>query len=422
MKKVFAAALLPILLVIAPTVNAQETKAIEGKRVYNIGVSEGQSPKSLNRLLDEHSGSISEGNRGLVSEIFSAYRTFCTGKASNLVNEVVNVGISYLAYSLKSHRGEWQKEVMQECSFKKNLNMNQDISDFYMTTSKLGALDLHDIAFRGFSCRQYISTAEGPVDVMYASFSLDTTETGIKRMLQHSKFQMRVDTLIFNPYICEIPNDSVIDPSHRIGFDFKRRKDFVIRLDTSVKSSWVNEAIQVAQDVKLGDFSLEIKLDSTMLDKDGYLRYARSSSEEQVSAKEKYQESRIRMTGESFIVPRSYIGLIDGKPYWGTGQYRLEMTLSESCSLNENFYLTEGRDGEKKWDKKLWKEEWKIMKKRNSYKKSMQQPWNSAWDKIKTEWSGGKWVTEIMTPSTSLLIKKGTSYVNGGLETLEKKR
>lgn len=409
MKRLIAA----IILATTCSAYAQnpDGKIVEGKRIYTIGVDEGSNSRALNMLIDEHSAAISEDNRGLVGEIFSAYRSFCTGKTTGIVSEVVNAGVSYLAYSLKSHKSEWMQESIKECSFRKNLYMNQEISDFYRTTSSHGALDLHDIAFRGFSCRQYIMAGEEPVDVMYASFSLDTTETGIKRMLQHSKFQMRLDTLIFNPYICEIPNDSIIDASHRVGFDFARRKDFVVRLGTKVKSSWINEAIQITDDAELGAFTLEIKLDSTMLDDDGYLRYTRPQNESSMTDKEKHIHECISLTGESFMVPRSFIGTINGKPYWGTGQYRLEMALSESCRINEDYYK----------DNSLWKKECKVMKKRTSYKKSMQQPWAKAWDKIRTEWTGGRWVTEIITPSTSLLIQKGTSYMNGGLESLEKK-
>lgn len=410
-----------ILLTCSLSALAQQ-QIVKGKRIYTIGIDEGSNSRELNMLIDEHSSAISEDNRGLVGEIFSAYRSFCTGKTTSIVNDVVNVGVSYLAYSLKSHRGEWLKESMEECHFSKNLSMNQEISDFYRTTSNHGALDLHDIAFRGFSCRQYIEADGKPVDVMYASFSLDTTETGIKRMLQHSKFQMRLDTLVFNPFTCEIPNDSIADPSHRVGFDFKRRKDFVVRLNTTVRSSWINEAIQVAENIELGQFTLEFRLDSTMLDKDGCLRYVRPKSESDMSEKERYIHDRISLVGESFMVPRSYIGSINGKPYWGTGQYRLDMVLSERCSINEDYYKKTGPNGKTVWNRKLWKEEWKVMKKRSSYKKSMKQPWDKTWDKIRTEWTGGRWVTEIMTPSTSLLIQKGTSYMNGGLESLEKKR
>lgn len=422
MKRLIATIITTVICLTAMNARNLEEQIVKGKRIYTIGIEEGSSSRDLNMLIDAHSSAISEDNRGLVGEIFSAYRTLCTGKTSSMVGDVVNVVVSYLAYSMKSHRGEWLKESIKECSFRKDLKMQQEISDFYRTTSNHGALDLHDIAFRGFSCRQYIMVGDEPVDVMYATFSLDTTEVGIKRMIQHSKFQMRLDTLIFNPYICEIPNDSTTNPSHRIGFDFERRKDFILRLNTTVNSSWINEAIQIADNVRLGEFTLEVRLDSTMLDKDGCLRYFRQEHANEMTDKERYIHERISLTGESFMIPRSFIGTINSKPYWGTGQYRLEMSLSESCKINEDFYKKMDKDGKLVWDKKLWKEEWKVMRSRESYKKSMKQPWDKTWDKIKTGWSEGRWVTEIITPSTSLLLQKGTSYMNVGLESLEKKR
>lgn len=97
----------------------------------------------------------------------------------------------------------------------------------------------------------------------------------------------------------------------------------------------------------------------------------------------------ITLTGESFIVPRSYIGKIDGIRTWGTGQYKLEMTLSESCRINEDAYKVMSKSGEMKWNRDAWHNEWKIIKKRQRYAKE-KEVWHKGVEKMVMKWKDGQ--------------------------------
>ena len=407
----FAAAMLALSAQNHGTDGKNMRKKIAGHRVYEIGVSEDTDTYDINEKLSEVEGAFRGNSRGLIDDIFLSYRGAFTKKTVSAVDMVIDAGILEIAELVKDHRKDWAEAVSKECRFSRNFKMDQEISDFYHTMSPEGAMDLNDIAFRGFSFRQYIhynDTSRAPLEVLYAHFSLDTTQTGINRMVHHSKFQVVLDSLRFNPYLSEIPNDSVIDPSKSLGFDFARRKDFRISLNTTIKSSWVCENMTIVKDCTLGEFSMDLSIAPEMLDPgDSCFRYSVRNPED------RRKLSNIRCSGESFMVPRSYIGLINDQPYWGTGQYHLEIALNERCSINEAYYLDAEKsvNGKKKWDRKLWKQEWRMIKKR---KKFQQSHMGRALQNVTSQWSDGQWVTEIFTPGTSVLVTTGEKFLKDG--------
>lgn len=407
----FAAAMLALSAQNHGTDGKSMRKKIAGHRVYEIGVSEDTDTYDINEKLSEVEGAFRGNSRGLIDDIFLSYRGAFTKKTVSAVDMVIDAGILEIAELVKDHRKDWAEAVSKECRFSRNFKMDQEISDFYYTMSPEGAMDLNDIAFRGFSFRQYIhynDTSRAPLEVLYAHFSLDTTQAGINRMVHHSKFQVVLDSLRFNPYLSEIPNDSVIDPSKSLGFDFARRKDFRISLNTTIKSSWVCENMTIVKDCTLGEFSMDLSIAPEMLDPDdSCFRYSVRNPED------RRKLSNIRCSGESFMVPRSYIGLINDQPYWGTGQYHLEIALNERCSINEAYYLDAEKsvNGKKKWDRKLWKQEWRMIKKR---KKFQQSHMGRALQNVSSQWSDGQWVTEIFTPGTSVLVTTGEKFLKDG--------
>lgn len=407
--------LLLMLMLVAISISAQNTgvtgnarKKIDGRRVYVIGVSEDTQTYDINEKISNAEGSFARSERGLIDDLFFSYRGTFTNKAVSAADMLIDAGIMELAELVKDHRKDWAAAVRNECRFSERFSMNQEISDFYYNMSSEGAMDLNDIAFRGFSFRQYIrynDETRSPLEVLYAHFSLDTTQNGINRMVHHSKFQVVLDSLRFNPYLCEIPNDSVKDPSHSIGFDFERRKDFRISLNTTIKSSWVCENMTIVKDYSLGDFHMEAYIDPALLDpRDSCFKYSVRNPSDSLKL------SNIKCSGESFMVPRSYIGLIDDVAYWGTGQYHLEVNLSESCSINESYYLDQEKsvDGKKKWNRKVWKKEWRVIKKRRRFDQSHI---SRALHQVSSQWTEGQWVTEIFTPGTSVLVSTGEKYL-----------
>lgn len=363
----------------------------------------------FNDVIEENYKKLS-GDKRLFGTTLNAYRTAFSSKVITTVDKLIDVGADYISNSVKSHKDDWRKAVMQECTFTKNLQMGQDASDFYGKISNVGALDLRGIAFKGFSCSHKMRNGKDTIDVFYMSFKLDTSKAGVERMFMHSKFQMTVDSIMFNPWVCELPNDSIQDIGERVGFDFKRRKNLTVRLITKIKSSWVNEAIQVVSDKEIGKFVLEMKIDSLNLDNDtGVFTYSNKHSR---------NSDAIEFTGESFIVPRSYIGIMQNhdniESCWGTGQYKLEMQLMETCQINESYYLKKCTDTQKHKLNSEWRKEWKIIKRRISAREKT--PWEEYKDEMISEYKNGKWVTTIVTPLKNILTTGNDGYAKGGMQ------
>lgn len=397
--------------------NQNHLDAGQMRRLYTIGIDEVNDDltrvNDLNRLIEEETPGT-DGRMGVGSLLFSTYRTLAADKAASTMSSTVDMGISLAYNTFRNHRGDWMKAIEKESRFSKILSMAEEVSDFYMETTSEGALSLKDIAFRGFSCTQHLcgkDNQKGP-EVFNVEFQLDTTREGIIRMVQHSKFQLKVKNIRFNPYLCEIPNDSTLNSDLKIPFDFNKRKDLTVRLHTVLKSSWVNEAIIVSKDQVLGEFDLEIRIDPEMM-QDSCFTYDCTVPEDSLKLK------NITLLGESFIIPRSYIGKIDGTRYWGTGQYRLEMTLSESCRINESAYKVPGRNGKMKWDRDAWYSEWKIIKKRQKAAKG-NEVLRQGVEKITMKWKNGQWITEIISPCTNILIQQGKSFITEGGQTRTK--
>lgn len=383
-------------------------RKIEGMRVYAIGISENTETYEINEKLSNAESRAGEKTRGIIDDLFLSYRGTFSKKAASMADLLIDAGINEVAELVKDHRKDWREAVSKECSFRKSFKMSQEISDFYCKMSSSGAMDLDDIAFRGFSFRQHIRNKDpeaAPLEVLYAHFSLDTSEVGISRMVHHSKFQVVLDSLRFNPYLCEIPNDSVVDPAQSIGFDFAKRKDLVINLNTVLKSSWICENMSIIRDYPLGEFLLEAYIDPALLDPaDSCFKYSIRNPSDTIKLQ------RIKCYGEAFMVPRSYIGLIDDVAYWGTGQYRLEMDLSENCSINESYYIEEDSsgNGKVKWNRKAWKEEWKLIRKRRGFE---HRHLSKVFHQVSAQWTEGQWVTEIFTPGTTVLVTTGQEYL-----------
>ncbi len=433
--------------------------------------------------LEKTRGIIWEDNRQrlLGSELFSLYRSTVSSKFSSASTSIIGLGINFIYDKLASHRKDWMQAVQKECTYTKQLSMQTEIVDFYKKPSRKGAMDPENIVFNGFGCRQTIggnnqqenggqgnnqggmtqgnapqggSPADGTPDsnnnpdsvkpdasaskdVFYVFCKLRTDDVGKQRITNHSKFEVVVDSIYFNPYICNLPNDSAMDAGSRIAFNFDSRNNLTFTLTANVTSSWMNEAIQVYRDVPLGEFRVTAKIDKEDLEKDtlGNTIFTYSSERDKNTTK----AGKVSVTGDCFIVPRSYVGTIDGTAFtnaWGTGQYKIDMQVTESCSINRDYYLVkdeaseegtagnvvakdtagkENADAKKKSKKKQeewndnWKKEWKIIKKRQK----TSSLWNNVKDVIISQWTGKEWITTIIEPALSTIAQAGTDFFSG---------
>lgn len=403
--------LIPICLLISASAMAQPQNnhpnapesphRIEAQRKYSLIVREGNdsSITEFNRGL-----ASTRGARGMLGDLAGLYRSTFTGQIISASSSLLETGISAIVNAAKDKRPEWQSAVQKESQFIRFLPMQTEILDFYKKPSVNGPLDPTDMLFSGFGCRQVIEfiNPEGipeEKEVFYVSCKVKRGDTGYSRMLNHSKFEVYVDSLRFNPYLCDLPNDSLgVDTDKRIGFSFEKRRNLRFNILATISSSWINQAMQVHDNVKLGEFDISASISPDKIDKDGYFVYSHNDSKEGAAL--------VTVTGDCFLVPRSYVGSSDmsnATDSWGTGQYKVEMRISETCQINPEYYMTDG-----KWDKTKWNPEWKLIKSR----RKPQNQWNKILNIIGAGYTGTEWITTLAEPMKTYIIQTETGLLN----------
>lgn len=389
-------------------------KLLSGQRRYDLIVEQDNEVLTFNRGIEEaRARGQNLEHRGIFSDIAMAYSSLGTSLLINASQNLIGAGVSLITESIRDKRPDWESAAMGECTFIKHLPSQTEILDFYDSISTVGAMDPKGMKFSGFGCRQYITIIDPdgkPMnqDVFYVSCKLRNDPEGLDRIAHHSKFEIYVDSLCFNPYLCNLPNDTLsVDSATRIGFDFERRKDLEFKIVATIRSSWINEAIQLAKDVELGQFIITARIDSTSI-KNNLFTYKHDNPADKGKV--------VSVIGDSFIVPRSYAGFSnDGfTQNWGTGQYRVDMDIIESCKINTSFY--KDSSGKKdKWNKE-WKKEWTKMKNRPK-----RVPSNNIVDIAFPQLSGNKWITTIIEPITTQIILYEGMYVNAASSILTSK-
>lgn len=383
-------------------------------------------------------------SRGFGADLWKAMRSSYTSNATGLIvdmsSDVITSTIGALTETLRNKNGDWQKMVKQDCTFNMTIPMDDPVKDFYGSNSYKGAMDPDGIIFDGFGCRQvmYLSRTSGDstitseIPVIDIKCSLRKDSAGIARMLHHGKFEVVLDYVKINPYLCNLPNVVLSEEELQsyIPFDFTRRANFKLSLNAVIKSSWINEAILLSQDQTLGTFKIDISIpDSTYLQYEGnglgYFVYQRPELFEGTPSQKELDDnkrsaSKIKLSGESFIVPRTYIGYDDNqKKYWGTGMYSVEMSLSETCDINRAYYLDQDprssrskRKGKKdKWNHH-WSEEWALMK----HRQQKDSPYNTVWQNVKMKYGENKWINTVVSPAKTFILNSESDFVKKHLD------
>lgn len=365
----------------AATANAHANMA-KGKDVstYDLLVFQDKNiGKDITRKYDAQlEGLRQDMSRGYLSNLLGQGLTAAKKAASTSLMGLVSTGVNMIGDMVRSKKNDWSAAVARENVFVKTLPMMENIEDFYSDVSFAGALDPSSLSFNGFGCLQKRDNDT----VLYMVCHLDTTEYGVGRILKHSKFELTLDTLVFNPYKCDLPNDSTMPYSMRVPFSFTNRDNLNLQISLNVMSSWINQAIQLHRDQTLGQFFVNVPINENTLDADSVFRFYRGSAN---------NKTVCDITGESFIVPRSYIGVRDANgrfhDAWGTGQYKMSMTLRETCSNTEAF-------------DKNWKADWKARKMNKGHKVDFGRAMRQLWDA-----NGSKWVMSIVEAPAKMLTQ-----------------
>ena len=316
--------------------------------------------------LADEIAKISKGERearGYWGDLLNAGRDAGKTIASGYVTSFIDLGVNAIGSLLTRNarlKAEWEETVKAENTCSVPIGTVSEISNFYRETSFDGAMDPKGMCFDGIGCLR----KEGNDTLFYLSCHIDRSK--IERIIDHSKFELILDTLIVSPLHSNLPNTPLDIP-----YSFKERTNFTLSLTIKVISSWMNEIVQLQKDQELGRFSITIPVDQHSLDNDGFLRYVRNEDE----------PSKYDVLGESFIVPRSYMGYRDEnnryRNSWGKGEYKLDIELKETCEATEQY--RENWKADRKRRKKL-------QPKDNLLASAWQAVSNQRWDELTQSW------------------------------------
>lgn len=304
-----------------------------------------------------------QGTRGYLGSLFDASLGALNGIASGYVTSFIDIGVNAFASLVTRNsrlKKEWEEAVKAENIYETTISTVSEINDFYKERSFEGAMDPKGMRFDGIGCLR----KEGNDTVFYISCHIDRSK--INRIINHSKFELVLDSLIISPTRSNLPNTTLSIP-----FLFEERKNFNLSMNIRLTSSWMNEIVQLQKDQLLGEFCINIPVDQKDLDYKGFLRYSRKSGE----------PSKYKVIGESFIIPRSYMGYRDEydnyKNSWGTGEYKLSINLKETCDITEQY-------------RENWKEDRKRRKKMQDSNNIIATGWhvvtNQHWDELLQSW------------------------------------
>lgn len=326
----------------------------------------------LGEEIARHSELVNRKDRGYLGDLFNASKESLKGIASGYVTSFIDLGVNAIGSLLTRNarlKEEWEETVKAENIYKTKISTVSEINDFYKEASLEGAMDPKGMRFDGIGCLRL----EDNDTVFYLSCHIDRSK--IDRIVKHSKFELVLDTLIVSPTHSNLPNTYLDLP-----YSFAERDNFTLLMNIKLISSWMNEIVQLQKNQELGAFVLNVPVDPEELDEKGFLRYVRNRDEEPV----------YKIVGESFIVPRSYMGYRDKddnyKNIWGTGEYKLEIELKETCDVTEQY-----RENWKK-DRKRRK---KLMEKESIWENGWQTISNQRWDELAQSWV----ITTLQAPA-----------------------
>lgn len=418
---------------------------VQTNRVYHVFANSETDPDSVqarNELLASSGAPQRSILAGLGAAIVASYTNKLIQGTVNLTSNAIGLAVKTVSgwiHKNKNDRENWLKTAERQNHFKQPLETEVFIDDFYYGNSTSGALDPMNMKFNGFGCLCYMRPDGGaskekssnkpkeapenlPKDFQsknednpeiwefYVSCKLRDDSLGRAHIVNHSKFYVEVDQLVFDTRHSSLPNDSLPRREER-KFDFNKRKGLTFSVNVKVFSSWVNEAIMLTNNQQIGEFNITARIDSGDLNADGVFVYV-----------PELHRDKVTVTGESFIVPRSYTGTADA-PSWGSGQYRLEMTVSEDCAMNLSYYQKPPRKNNGKnteladanpqkaqskgkskvrWDDKKWKPEWKEMQ----AGRKEQTVFNNAWRSVTTAYVNKDWVQELVSPLTTAVSEQ----------------
>lgn len=306
--------------------------------VINVNPMKDEKRMKLNKMASHYR---SGQNKSVMSRFFVP---MLSGGVQSVVDVIGNEIIS-LTKIRSAQKKKWEEMRNKECIFIDSLKSVKGQEDFYKDLSSYGALDPTNMNFDGITFSAYRNEQM----VLKMVCHIDTTR--LNHMFMHSKFYLVLDHLEFYPFNSYLPNlsaNNILAPTIKKDkngkkeysmaeeqmeywntisqFSFEEYGEQNINLKMEFFSSWITETITVHSDVKLGEFSLTIPINKDCITNDIYI-YDR---EKAIANNEK----TIDMTGDCFVVPRSFMPVSATTPSYGTGEYSIKVTMSQKGRYN----------------------------------------------------------------------------------------
>jgi hypothetical protein len=353
-----------VLWLLMPELAAQKSKISK----YETSV---YTSDKLGILIQNEYKKQSKETRGLGDAILNAGKGIAGGYITSILDLGVNA-IAGLFTQNANNKIKWEAIMKAENSYQETLTTVEPINNFYSYPSFDGPMDPAGMNFNGIGC---LRTIDGDT-TFYVSCHINPLK--IDRIINHSKFELTLDTLIIDPYQCDLPNSNF-----DTKFSFEDRKNLQFVIEMRLLSSWVNELTELQKNQELGSFIISVPVSPTDLNAQGKLRYVRTDN-----APEKY-----KIAGESFIIPRSYMGFRDEENHyknsWGTGDYKVELLIKQTCGITDAF-------------RKNWKADWKARQDAENDENFVQKTWKTIasqrWDEI-----GKKWVITMLKAPADMI-------------------
>ncbi len=347
------------------------------------------------RQLNDVAAAYRNDDRGILGTLGAS---MLTGGVTSVVNVMADEIIK-LTKIRSIQKKKWQEMRQKECTFVDSLESMRGQCDFYEASSNYGPLDPSDMRFDGIT---FTSQRNGK-EVLRMVCRLDTAR--LDQLFRHSKFHLVLDSLVFHPYNSYLPNLSanriVADPEKNREVDVEYYETIsmftydeletpTVTIKMDLTSSWINEQVQVYQDVKLGSFSIDVPIPEAAVKESVYI-YSRKDA-----LAGKYDV--INIVGDSFIVPRSYMPGAADRPSWGTGEYKMKVVMTQKAQYR--------KDGERS---KNWHKDYKrLMRLQNGGKTQ-----NDYWVDIKTTFTDKSGV--IMKATYMPLLNMGVGAITGAV-------
>lgn len=307
------------------SINAQDKVSIYKTFIYTSD----DLAMEIQRVNEEQ-----DAMRRFDMDLFNATLGAVKGIGSGYVSTLIDMGVNAIGNLITRNarlKQEWENTVQEENTWTTSISSIHDVKDFYRKPSTAGALDPMNMNFDGLGCLRL----QDNDTVFFISCHIDRDK--LNRIVNHSKFELVLDTLILSPIHSNLPNTQL-----PLEYSFDERGDFTLSMNISLSSSWFTDAIELHNDALLGNFNITVPVTKQDVDSLGFIRYARPANE----------QSKYPVMGESFIVPRSYMGYRDTdgqyKNIWGTGQYKLDITLTETCSITPEYRANWKKDRNKR--------------------------------------------------------------------------